>query len=80
MEISLSDKRWVSPDQSQAAKNILHCLKHETQMGWLIDSDEKTVFVSRPKQETEVFDELDQVLPMPSFISGLEMSIENLFA
>jgi Uma2 family endonuclease len=37
----------LSPDQSQTkvTKNILHCLKHGTQMGWLIDPEEQSVFV-----------------------------------
>jgi Uma2 family endonuclease len=32
----------LSPEQSHAkvTKNILHCLKHGTQMGWLIDPSE----------------------------------------
>ena len=48
----------LSPDQSQTkvTKNILHCLQYGTLMSWLIDPDEKTVFVYRPKQETQVFD------------------------
>ncbi|MEM9906119.1 MAG: Uma2 family endonuclease [Cyanobacteria bacterium P01_D01_bin.44] len=72
----------LSPDQSQTkvTKNILHCLKHGTQMGWLIDPDEQTVFVYRPKQETEVFDEPDDVLPMPDFASRLHLTIGGLFA
>ena len=72
----------LSPAQSQTkvTKNILHCLKHGTQMGWLIDPDEKTVFVYRPKQETEVFDQPDQVLPTPSFASQLQLSHKDLFA
>jgi Uma2 family endonuclease len=42
----------LSPDQSQTkvTKNILHCLKYGTQMGWLIDPEEQTVFVYLPKQ------------------------------
>jgi Uma2 family endonuclease len=37
----------LSPAQSQTkvTKNILHCLKYGTQMGWLIAPDEQTVFV-----------------------------------
>ncbi|BAY09174.1 Uma2 family endonuclease [Calothrix sp. NIES-2098] len=72
----------LSPDQSQTkvTKNILHCLKHGTQMGWLIDPDEQTVFVYRPKQETEVFDRLDALLPMPSFVSELQLTVKDLFA
>ncbi|MEE3715950.1 Uma2 family endonuclease [Tumidithrix elongata RA019] len=72
----------LSPDQSQTkvTKNILHCLKYGTQMGWLIDPDEQTVFVYRSKQETEVFDDVDGLLPMPSFASELQLTIKDLFA
>ncbi|MBD2360814.1 Uma2 family endonuclease [Anabaena minutissima FACHB-250] len=72
----------LSPDQSQTkvTKNILHCLKHGTQMGWLIDPDEQTVFVYRPQQETEVFDEPDALIPVPSFASGLQLTIQDLFS
>jgi Uma2 family endonuclease len=71
----------LSPDQSQTkvTKNILHCLKHGTQMAWLIDPSEKTVFVYRSKQETEVFDESGQVLPMPQFASELKLTVQDLF-
>ncbi|WP_427161603.1 Uma2 family endonuclease [Aliinostoc sp. HNIBRCY26] len=72
----------LSPDQSQTkvTKNILYCLKYETQMGWLIDPEDKTVFVYRPKQETEVFDEADVLLPVPSFASELQLTVKELFA
>ncbi|MCG8366858.1 MAG: Uma2 family endonuclease [Pseudanabaenales cyanobacterium] len=72
----------LSPDQSQTkvTKNILHCLKHGTQMGWLIDPDEQTVFVYRSKQEAEVFDGPDEMLPAPSFASELHLTIKDLLA
>jgi Uma2 family endonuclease len=72
----------LSPDQSQTkvTKNILHCLKHGTEMGWLIDPDEKTIFVYRPKQETEVFDDLNALIPVPSFASELQLAVKDLFA
>lgn len=72
----------LSPDQRQTkvTKNILHCLKYGTQIGWLIDPDEQTLFVYRSKQETEVFDEPDAVLSMPSFASELHLTIKDLFA
>lgn len=76
---------WVieilSPDQShtRVTKNILHCLKRGTTMGWLIDPAEKTVFVYRPKQEIEVFEELDSTLPMPEWIEGVTVTVDMLF-
>lgn len=71
----------LSPDQSQTrvTKNILHCLRHGTQMGWLIDPNEQTVFVYRPKQETEVFDQPTDMLPMPAFATDLSLTIATLF-
>ncbi len=55
-------------------------LKHRTQMGWLIDPLEQTVFVFRPNQETEVFDEPNALLPVPSFASELKLTVGVLFA
>jgi Uma2 family endonuclease len=71
----------LSPDQSQTkvTKNILHCLNHETQMGWLIDPDEQTVFVYLPKQQPEVFDQPEQTLPVPSFAKELNLSVDLIF-
>ncbi|MBL1200579.1 MAG: Uma2 family endonuclease [Nostoc sp. GBBB01] len=72
----------LSPDQNQTkvTKNILHCLKYGTQISWLIDPAEQTVFVYGSKQETEVFDEPDALLHVPSFVSGLQLTIKELFA
>jgi Uma2 family endonuclease len=71
----------LSPDQSQTkvTKNILHGLKHGTQMGWLIDPEERSVFVYLPTQSTEVFDEPEQLLPVPPFASEFRLTIGDLF-
>lgn len=71
----------LSPDQSQTkvTKNILHCLKYETHMGWLIDPDEQSVFVYTSKQQPEVFEEPGEQLPVPAFASELRLNTEDLF-
>lgn len=71
----------LSPEQSQTkvTKNILHCLNHQTQMGWLIDPDEQCVFVYVSQQQTAVFDEPEMLLPVPSFASELRLSVGELF-
>ncbi len=71
----------LSPEQSRTkvTKNILYCLKHQTQMGWLIDPNEQSVFVYLPNQLLEVFDEQDAVLPVPLFASELQLSVGDLF-
>ncbi|EAZ91837.1 Uma2 family endonuclease [Crocosphaera chwakensis] len=72
----------LSPDQSQTkvTKNILHCLKYGAQMGWFIDPNEQTVLIYRPKQETEVFDKLDLILPVPYFAKEIKLTVTDVFA
>jgi Uma2 family endonuclease len=71
----------LSPDQSQTrvVKNIVHCLKHGTQMGWLVDPDDRTVFVYQPDREIAIFDEPDDLLLMPGFASGLALTVGEVF-
>jgi Uma2 family endonuclease len=71
----------LSPDQSQTRviKNILHCLQHGTQMGWLIDPAEQLVFVYASNRATRVFDEATQILPTPEFAEDFHLTIGDLF-
>ena len=71
----------LSPAQSQTkvVKNIIHCLKHGTQMGWMIDTDDRTVLVYRPNQEIAIFDADEEMLPMPEFARSLQLTIGELF-
>jgi Uma2 family endonuclease len=71
----------LSPDQSQTRviKNILHCLQHGTQMGWLIDPAEQLVFVYASNRATEAFDEATQILPTPEFAEDFHLTIGDLF-
>jgi Uma2 family endonuclease len=71
----------LSPEQSQTKvmKNILHCLRYETQMGWLIDPDEQTVFVYLPRHQPTVFDKPEDQLPVPSLAIGVRLKVGELF-
>lgn len=71
----------LSPEQSQTkiTKKILHSLKYGTQMGWSIDPDEQTVIVYIRDRQPEAFDEPEQKLPVPSFGSELNLTVEELF-
>jgi Uma2 family endonuclease len=71
----------LSPAQSQTkvTKNILHSLNHGTQMGWLIDPNEQTVFVYLPKQQPGVFDQPGQLLPVPAFAGEVKLSVGVVF-
>ncbi len=71
----------LSPDQSQTkvVKNIIYCLKYGSQMGWLIDPEERTVFVYEPLQEVKIFDELNRQLLTPKFTEDLQLHVGDLF-
>ena len=47
----------LSPDQSsnRVTDNILHCLQNGCQLGWLIDPDDRSVLIFKPKQQPELF-------------------------
>jgi Uma2 family endonuclease len=76
---SIREKRPYQ-NQTKVTKNILYCLDHGTEMGWLIDPDERTVFVYLPKQQTLVFDLPEQQIPVPSFANELKLTVEEVFA
>jgi Uma2 family endonuclease len=79
----------LSPDQSQTkvVRNILRCLSHSTQMGWLIDPDEELVFVylaPDPADKLEqprisVFENKEDVLPVPEFAKSFQLTVGQLF-
>jgi Uma2 family endonuclease len=70
----------LSPDQSQTkvVRNILHCLDHGTQMGWLIDPDEEMVFVYFANRTIAVFEDKTQILPVPEFASPIALTIGEI--
>lgn len=72
----------LSPEQGQlrVVKNILHALDHGCQMGWLIAPDEQTILTYQPQQQPQVFDQLDQRIPVPPFAQSLHLTLGSLFA
>jgi len=71
----------LSPDQSvtRVTSNILHCLNHGSQMGWLIDPNEKLVLVYASNQQPSFFDAMGDRLPVPEFTDALNLTLEQLF-
>ncbi|NEQ19392.1 MAG: Uma2 family endonuclease [Microcoleus sp. SIO2G3] len=72
----------LSPDQSKTKviKNILHCLDYKTQMGWLIDPQEQSVFVYLRNQQPVVLDEAKALILVPEFASELKLTVGELFS
>ncbi len=69
----------LSPDQNatKVISNILHCLKHGTQLGWFIDPDEWLIIVFLPGQQPlEIMG--DDTLPVPEFME-LALTVVQVF-
>jgi Uma2 family endonuclease len=71
----------LSPEQSQTkvTKKILTCLKNGCQLGWLIDPEEKTIIVYYSPERWQFFEEENQLLPVPEFLSELNLTVGEIF-
>ena len=71
----------LSPEQNQTkvTGNILHCLKHGSKLGWLIDPEQKSVLVYPAGKQPELFQEVGDVLPVPDLVSQLRLTVGDLF-
>ena len=80
---------WVieilSPDQApmRVISNILHCLKHGTEMGWLLFPKERSLLIfQRDRQPIEININCngDEILLMPEFLENqLRLTANQIF-
>ncbi|MBW4512036.1 MAG: Uma2 family endonuclease [Scytonematopsis contorta HA4267-MV1] len=70
----------LSPEQSQTKvlRNLLHCSRNGTELGWLILPDEDSVLTILPNQRIELLAGTDQ-LPVLSNIN-LSLTVEQVFS
>jgi Uma2 family endonuclease len=69
----------LSPDQkaTKVISNILHCLKHGTELGWLIDPEDRIILVFIPgKEPVELIGK--DTLPIAQFLT-LDLTVEQVF-
>jgi Uma2 family endonuclease len=71
----------LSPDQrpTRVINNILFCLNHGTQLGWLIDPEEKTVIIFKPNQQPIALEDESDVLPVLSLMGDWSLTLGKLF-
>ena len=70
----------LSPDQSQTKvlRNLLHCCKNGTELGWLILPSEAGILAVHPNQRIELLEAKD-LLPILSNID-LSLNVEQVFS
>ncbi len=72
----------LSPDQSttKVVTKILHCLQHGTEVGWLIDPAEKSIFIYHSQNQIDLVDDLGKELIVPEFASAVKLTSKNILS
>ncbi|MGC9503626.1 Uma2 family endonuclease [Baaleninema sp.] len=66
--------------QTQVIRNLLHCLNHGSQMGWIIDPEESCIFVYDAAKAVRVFEEDEAALPVPEFAEAVQLTVGEIFS
>ena len=69
----------LSPDQRQTKllSKLIHCLRHGTELGWLIDPEEESIIVIDHTQRLEILS-ATSTLPILNGVE-LELTVEQVF-
>lgn len=76
---------WVieilSPEQSpsRVIDKILFCLNHGTELGWLIDPQERLIIIFKPEHQPEI-KEGQENLPILSLLEHWQISVQDVFS
>ncbi|QDZ40790.1 Uma2 family endonuclease [Euhalothece natronophila Z-M001] len=72
----------LSPEQSstRVINNILFCLDQGSELGWLIDPDEKLVMTFFPEQQPKAYQNHNDILPYLSILPEFKLSVETIFS
>lgn len=70
----------LSPEQSsnRVTSNILHCLKYDCELGWLLDPDDRSVIVFQPHQQPVFCHKNDKLIVIDGV--DLELTVEQVFS
>lgn len=69
----------LSPDQSsnKVIGNILYCLDHGCQLGWLIDPSDRSILIFHPNKPPQLLKGNDSPTVLPDI--PLEITVETIF-
>jgi Uma2 family endonuclease len=72
----------LSPEQSptRVIDKILFCLNHGTELGWLIDPQEKLVMIFKPGNQPEIKQDGDMLPVLSSLEDLLKLSAQDIFS
>ncbi len=69
----------LSTEQSsnRVTGNILHCLSHGCQLGWLVDPDDKSILIFLPNQQPKLFHGSDKLTVLDGI--DIELTAQQVF-
>ncbi|MGB5595015.1 MAG: Uma2 family endonuclease [Crocosphaera sp.] len=72
----------LSPNQNtiKVTGNIIHCLNHGSNLGWLIDPETQSVLVFIPQQTPQLLENSEDILPTPEFLPKLTLTVGDIFS
>ena len=72
----------LSPSQNQTrvTRNVIHCLDHGTETGWIIDPAESLIFTYGSGKSVDVFEDSAERLPTPTFAAAVNLTVGEVFA
>ena len=76
----LTLSEFLELPETKVIRNILYCLDHGTEMGWLVDPDEELVFIYFSDRTIAVFKNKGDRLPVPVFAELFQLTVGQLFS
>lgn len=59
--------------------NILYCLNHGSELGWLIDPETQSILVFLPQEMPQLLEKPEDNLPVPEFLAELKLTVGDIF-
>ena len=69
----------LKQSMSLVTKKILHCLTNGTQLGWLIDPNQKLIFTYTSNSHPLYFEAENDVILVPDFAKDLQLTLGDIF-
>jgi Uma2 family endonuclease len=71
----------LSPEQSptRVIDKILFCLNHGTELGWLIDPQERLIIIFKPEHQPEIREGKEN-LPILGLLEDWQISVQDVFS
>jgi Uma2 family endonuclease len=64
---------------SRLIEKILYCLCHGTVLGWLIDIEERSIFVCHTHEHIELINDPIQKITVPDFAGSISLTTSDIF-